>query len=65
MSHHVQHAEQVRPRTQSRTPYPRTAPARAKAAQSPEHVSRWVLAVALLAAAAIFWTLAADAFASM
>lgn len=39
--------------------------ARAKAARSGEQVSRWLLAASIIAAAAIFWTLAADAFTSV
>lgn len=36
-----------------------------RAAQTGEHVSRWLLGAAIFAAAAIFWTLAADAFTSV
>lgn len=43
--------------------YPYTA--RAKAAQSGEHTSRWLITAAIIAAAAIFWTLAAEAFTSV
>jgi hypothetical protein len=43
--------------------YPYTV--RAKAAQTGEHVSRWLLGAAIFAAAAIFWTLAADSFTSV